>query len=168
MKEQITIRPLQSSDIQVLASLANNQKIADNLKDYFPYPYTEKDAEDFIKLTEKENPKQNFGIEYKGKLCGVIGLKIQKDIYRKSGEIGYWIGEAYWGKGIATKAVAIIMNYGFEHLKLNRIFARVFETNTASMKVLENNGFNKEGILKNAVIKNGKMLDEHRYDKLKA
>ncbi len=166
MKEKIKIRPLNLSDKSELAKLANNKKIWDNLRDYFPYPYNENDADFFIKLTEQENPKQNFGIEYNGKLCGVIGLIIQKDVYRKSAEIGYWIGEPYWGMGIATKAVELITVYGFNTLNLNRIYTGVFEYNTASMKVLEKNGFEKEGIFKMAVFKNEKFFDEHRYYKL--
>ena len=166
MKEKIKIRPLNLSDKSELAKLANNKKIWDNLRDYFPYPYNENDADFFIKLTEQENPKQNFGIEYNGKLCGVIGLIIQKDVYRKSAEIGYWIGEPYWGMGIATKAVELITVYGFNTLNLNRIYTGVFEYNTASMKVLEKNGFEKEGIFKKAVFKNEKFFDEHRYYKL--
>ncbi len=90
-----------------------------NLRDSFPYPYGESDAELFINLATKEKPKQNFGIEYDGDLCGVVGLVIQKDVYRKSAEIGYWIGESFWGKGISTKAIKLITNYGFEDLKLN-------------------------------------------------
>ncbi len=166
MKEKIKIRPLNLSDKSELAKLANNKKIWDNLRDYFPYPYNENDADFFIKLTEQENPKQNFGIEYNGKLCGVIGLIIQKDVYRKSAEIGYWIGEPYWRMGIATKAVELITDYGFNTLNLNRIYTGVFEYNIASMKVLEKNGFEKEGIFKGAVLKNENIFDEHRYFKL--
>ena len=166
MKEIIKIRPLNLSDKSELANLANNKKIWDNLRDYIPYPYNENDANNFIKLTEQESPKQNFGIEYNGKLCGVIGLIVQKDVYRKSAEIGYWIGEPYWGKGIATKAVELITDYGFNTLDLKRIYTGVFEYNIASMKVLEKNGFEKEGILKKAVLKNEIFFDEHRYYKL--
>ncbi|MGB5228245.1 MAG: GNAT family protein, partial [Eudoraea sp.] len=85
---------------------------------------------------------------------------------RKSAEIGYWIGEPYWGKGIATKAIKLITKYGFEDLKLVRIYAGVFEFNMVSMKVLENNGYKKEGVFKKAVFKNSNFFDEHRYFKL--
>ena len=158
MIEKIKIRPLNSSDKTELANLANNEKIGDNLRDNFPYPYNEKDADYFIKLTEKENPKQNFGVLYNGKLCGVIGLIIQKDVYRKSAEIGYWIGEPYWGIGIATKVVELITDYAFNTLDLNRIFAGVFEFNIASMKVLEKNGFKKEGYLKRLFLRTKSFL----------
>ena len=93
-------------------------------------------------------------------------MVIQKDVYQKSAEIGYWIGEPFWGKGIATKAVELITKYGFDELNLNRIYTGVFEYNIVSMKVLEKNGFQKEGIFKNAVLKNDKVYDEHRFYKL--
>ncbi len=166
MEEKIKIRHLKLSDKADLAKLANNKKIWDNLRDYIPFPYKESDAEFFIDLTNKEDPKQTFGIEYKGKLSGIIGLVIQKDVYKKSAEIGYWIGEAFWGNGIATKAVELITEYGFDKLNLNRIYTGVFEYNLASMKVLEKNGYEKEGIFKNAILKNEKICDEHRFFKL--
>ena len=163
MEETIKIRPLELSDIAELAKIANNKKIWDNLRNYIPFPYMESDAEFFIDLTKKEDPKQTFGIEYNGKLSGVIALVIQKDVYKKSAEIGYWIGEPFWGNGIATKAVKLITEYGFEKLNLNRIYTGVFEYNTASMKVLEKNGYEREGIFKNAILKNDKVYDEHRF-----
>ncbi len=162
----INLRRLNVSDISKLAKLANNKNIWNNLRDAMPFPYNENDAKSFIKLTEQENPKQTFGIEYNEKFCGVIGLIVQNDVYRKSAEIGYWIGEPYWGKGIATKAVELITNYGFNTLNLKRIYAGVFEYNLASMKVLEKNGFENEGIFKKAVLKNNLFFDEHRYSKL--
>ena len=166
MEEKIKIRALKISDKTELAKLANNKKVWDNLRNYIPFPYTESDADFFINLTNEEDPKQTFGIEYKGKLSGVIGLVIQKDVYQKSAEIGYWIGEPFWGNGIATKAVELITEYGFDKLDLNRIYTGVFEYNIASMKVLGKNGFDKEGIFKNAIFKNNKVCDEHRFYKL--
>lgn len=166
MKKKIKIRHLKLSDKAELAKLANNKKVWDNLRDYIPYPYRESDAEFFIDLTNKEEPKQTFGIEYKGKLSGVIGLVMQKDVYQKSAEIGYWIGEPFWGNGIATSVVELITKYGFDTLDLNRIFTGVFEYNIASMRVLEKNGYKKEGIFKNAILKNDKVYDEHRFYKL--
>ncbi len=166
MEKEIKIRSLELSDKPDLVQLANNKKIWDNLRDYIPFPYTDDDAEFFINLTQDENPKQTFGILYNGELSGVIGLVVQNDVYKKSAEIGYWIGQPYWGKGIATKAVELITKYGFEKLKLNRIYTGVFEYNIASMRVLEKNGYGKEGVFKNAILKNKKVCDEHRYYKL--
>lgn len=166
MEEKIKIRPLKLSDKAELARLANNKKLWDNLRDHIPFPYKESDAEFFIHQTKKEDPKQTFGIEYEGKISGVIGLVIQKDVYQQSAEIGYWIGEAFWGNGIATTAVGLITKYGFNRLDLNRIFAGVFEHNIASMHVLQKNGYEKEGVFKNAILKNNKVCDEHRFYKL--
>ena len=165
MEETVNIRALKLSDKADLEKLANNKNIWDNLRDYIPFPYNESDAEYFINLTMEEDPKQTFGIECQGKLSGVIGL-VQNDVYRKSAEIGYWIGEPFWGKGMATKAVGLITDYGFNKLDLNRIYTGVFEYNISSMKVLEKNGYEKEGIFKNAIFKNEKVYDEHRYYKL--
>ena len=164
--KEVILRELHLSDISQLAKLANNKNIWDNLRNVFPYPYSEGDAESFINRVTEEKPRQNFGIEYNGILCGVIGLAIQKDIYRKSAEIGYWIGEPFWGKGIASKAIELMTIYGFSDLQLNRIFAGVFESNKASMKALEYNGYKKEAVFKKAVFKNDNVVDEHRYFKL--
>ena len=162
----IKIRPLDLSDKTTLASLANNKNIWDNLRDYIPYPYTESDAIFFINSTKQEEPQQSFGIVFNNNICGVISLVIQKDVYHKSAEIGYWIGEPYWGKGIATQAVKLITEYGFNELTLNRIYAGIFEYNLASIEVLKKNGFEREGIFKKAIIKNNKVYDEHRFYKL--
>ena len=167
MGEKITIRPLTQLDKPVLANLANNRKIWNNLRDYIPFPYKISDAEAFINTTEQQNPRSTFAIEYNGKFAGVIGLVIQKDVYRRSAEIGYWIGEPYWGKGIATKALALVTEYGFKKLDLIRIYSGVFEFNKASMRVLEKNGYELEGIFKNAVVKNDNVCNEHRFYKLK-
>jgi len=166
--KKIRLRRLNKNDSIQISNLANNKKVWDNLRDYIPHPYQEKDAIFFIGLTEKENPQLTFGIvTEKDDLCGVIGLVLQKDVYRLTAEIGYWLGEKYWGKGIATKAIELITNYGFEQLKLERIYTGVFDFNIASMKVLEKNGYKKEGIFRNSIVKNDIVCDEHRYAKLK-
>ncbi|MEL6557489.1 MAG: GNAT family protein [Bacteroidota bacterium] len=171
-KEQVSnskviLRPLQLSDTSVLASLANNKNVSDNLRDYFPSPYSDADAKTFIELTQSENPQQNFAIVCDDQLCGVIGLIVQQDVYQKSAELGYWLGEPFWGKGIATAAVKQITRYGFEDLNLLRIYAGIFEFNRASMQVLIKNGFEEEAVFRHAVFKHGKTWNEHRYAKIK-
>ncbi|MBW1298024.1 GNAT family N-acetyltransferase [Aquimarina litoralis] len=168
MNQEVLLRPLELSDKSVLAKLANNKKIWDNLRDYIPFPYNDEDADFFINQTQQENPQQNFAITFNGELCGVIGVILQQDVYRKSAEIGYWIGEPFWGNGIASQAVRLITEYGFNSLDLQRIYAGIFEFNIASMKVLEKNGFEEEGIFKNAIFKNGKLYNEHRFYRLKS
>jgi len=162
----ISLRKFIFSDKERIAELINNKKIWDNLRDLIPFPYTIEDAEDFISICEGENPPMTFAIEYSGELTGVIGLVKQTDIYKRTAEIGYWIGEPFWGKGIATKAVKLIVNYGFNDLRLVRIFTGVFDYNIASQRVLSKVGFKLEGIFENSVVKNGEICDEYRYAKL--
>jgi len=162
----ISIRALKMSDKQSLAKLVNNKKIWDNLRNGLPYPYHESDAVKFINTVCANELNHVFAIEYRHGFCGVIGIFVQQDVYEKSAEIGYWIGEPFWGKGIATKAVELVTKYAFDKLKLVRIFTGIFEYNTASMRVLEKNGYKKEAIFEKAVFKNGKIWNEHRYCKL--
>jgi len=165
--KNIILRSLTDDDATALAQLANNKKIYDNVRDALPHPYTLDDAIFFINLTKQENPQVSFAIEYEGVFCGMIGLIPQKDVYRLTAEIGYWLGEPFWGKGIITKAAAMVTDYGFNELGLIRIHTGIFEHNIASMKVLEKNGYKKECVFEKSVIKNGEILNEHRYAKLK-
>ncbi len=162
-KGNIILRPPVEKDKDILATLANNKNVSSCLRDYFPFPYNISDAEIFINLTKLQKPVTTFAIEFDGKFCGIIGLVTQNDVYRKSAEIGYWLGEPYWNKGIITIAVKLITGYGLNQLDLIRIFAGVFENNIGSMRALERNGYLKEGILKKAIFKNDQVWDEHRY-----
>jgi RimJ/RimL family protein N-acetyltransferase len=123
---------------------------------------------DFITQCNNEIPQITFAIEYKGELAGCIGLTIQSDIYRLSAEIGYWIGEPYWGLGIATLAVEMITTYGFEQSNLVRIYAGVFDYNKASQRVMEKAGYKLESIAEKSIIKNGELHNEYRYAKVKS
>jgi RimJ/RimL family protein N-acetyltransferase len=162
----IKLQRLEMSDVPRLALIANNMNISDNLRDIFPHPYSEKDAESFIRKTLEENPERTFGIHFNNALCCVTGLVPQEDVYRISAELGYWVGEEFWGRGIATEAVRLITAYGFQELELMRIYSGVFEMNPASMRVLEKNGFQKDCIFKKSIIKNNVIMDEHRYSKI--
>jgi len=164
--EHIVLRPFKKNDIKPVAFLCNNKKIWDNLRDFLPHPYTEKNAQEFILSCQAEDPQVTFAIEYRGDLAGCIGLLKQKDIYKLTAEIGYWIGEPYWGLGIATKAVNLLVDYGFDQLGLVRIYTGVFDYNKASQRVLEKAGFKLEGIFEKSVLKNGKICNEYRYCKL--
>ena len=159
----LTLRSFELADAERIALLANNKKIWINLRDGFPHPYSVEDAVHFIEKCQKMKPKSVFAIIYKEELCGSIGIFPMQDVYRKSAEIGYWIGEEYWGKGIAARAVEKIVQYGFENFDIVKIFAGIFSNNRASERVLEKNGFIKEAVLKKAVFKNDEFLDEHRY-----
>jgi RimJ/RimL family protein N-acetyltransferase len=159
----IRLRPFREEDAPVLARLLNNKKIWNNIRDFVPHPYSEQDARDFIAICRKEDPLYTFVVEYEGQLAGVVGVVPQKDVYRISAEIGYWLGEPFWGKGIMTEAVKRMVDYGFNDLNLIRIFTGVFDFNKGSHRVLEKAGFKLECIFRKALIKNGVVCDEYRY-----
>lgn len=162
-KGDILLRALDKSDAPVIASLINNKKIWDNIRDYIPHPYTLENALEFIDNTQKEAPTVTFAITYQGQIAGVIGLVPLTDVYKKTASLGYWLGEPFWGKGIATVALKLLTHYGLYQLGFIRMETTVFEYNPASMRVLEKNGYLKEGIFRKAIFKNEQIWDEHRY-----
>jgi len=131
---EIKLRPWKEDDIDYLLKHANNKKIADNMRDRFPHPYSREVGIAFIKESLDEHPTKIFAIETDSIPIGSIGIFPGTDVYRKSAEIGYWIAEDYWGKGIATKAVKEIISYGFSTWDLNRIYAKAFGPNTGTLK----------------------------------
>ncbi len=163
----IKLRILRYADRVTLAKLANNIKIWNNLRDMLPHPYSFGDADKFIDMVKLQKPQVTFAIEFEHDFVGVIGIILQPDVYRKGAEIGYWIGEPFWSKGIATTALSLATKYGFEELNLERLYAGVFDFNKASKRVLEKCGYQLEGISRNAIFKNGKLIDEYRYAKLR-
>jgi RimJ/RimL family protein N-acetyltransferase len=165
MKDPVQIRPWKPEDAAALASICNNKKIWLNVRDRFPHPYTVGNAVEWITFTLNQKPLQNFAVSYYGKIAGSIGVMPKDDVYRKSIEIGYFIGEDYWGRGIATTAVALMMDYIKANFDVIRVYAEVFDHNAASMKVLKKNGFHLEGIRKKAVVKNNVIMDDHVWVK---
>lgn len=160
---EIYLRSYTLQDVDALTVLANNKNIWQFLRDSFPYPYHKNNAEKFIKMCLESEPQTILGIEYQGVLVGSIGLHLQNDVYRYSAEMGYFIGEPYWNKSIATFAVQTMLQFGFENLHLQRIFASVFEPNEGSKRVLLKNGFLLEGVKKKSIYKNNQFLDEFLY-----
>jgi ribosomal-protein-alanine N-acetyltransferase len=158
-----TLRGWNTDDAVLLQKHADNTNISDFLLDRFPSPYTMDDAINWIKRMQTQNPVTIFVIAIDDELVGAIGLELREDVYRKSPLIGYWIGEGYWGRGIMAEAVKLITAYAFTNFDVIRIQAGVFGNNPKSMCVLEKAGFTKEGIMKNAIIKKGVILDEHIY-----
>ena len=154
------LRAFDYSDVSSLTLHANNAKIANNLMDRFPYPYNKEDASAFIAAVMKENPVQVFAIEIGGNAVGAIGLLLQDDIYCKNAELGYWLGEPFWNKGIMQKAIPQIVEYGFQTFSIERIFARPFGRNKASQKVLIKTGFLFEYELQKVLFKKGQYEDE--------
>ncbi|MCF8371232.1 MAG: GNAT family N-acetyltransferase [Bacteroidales bacterium] len=166
-KDDITLRLLQPADAGRLAELANNEKVSRNLRDGFPHPYTKQNAIDFIEMCLSGKLQTVFAIEYISEYVGNISIHQEKDVYRKSAEIGYFIGEPYWNKGIATQAVQLICEWAFANLDIVRIHTGVFEFNPASCRVLEKCGFKKEGVFEKSVFKMAQLWDEIRYARLK-
>ena len=166
MLNTVFLRPWKPEDAAALATICNNRKIWLNVRDRFPHPYMIKDAVEWIVFSLSQKPLQNFAIIYKGEVAGSIGITPKDDIYRKTIEIGYFVGEVFWGKGIATEAVAHLLKHIVREFDVVRIYAEVFEKNIASMKVLEKNGFYLESVRKKAVIKNHMVMDDYLWVKL--
>lgn len=154
------IRPWSLDDVEHLVKYANNPRVASNLTDGFPHPYTKADAERFITMAMSASPTRIFAIDMNGEAIGGIGLHLQEDIYRNNAELGYWLAEPFWGKGIMTKIVREAVQYGFKHFPIERIYARPFGTNMGSQRVLEKAGFVLEAHFYKTLIKNGKLEDE--------
>ena len=157
------IRDWRIGDEDSLARHANNHKIWRNVRDAFPHPYTLADAEEWISSASTAMPVTSFAIEVEGEAAGGIGFILGADIHRRSAEIGYWLGEQYWGRGIVGEAVRAMTDYGFETFDLARIWAGVFEWNPASSRVLEKAGYLFEARLKMAATKEGLTVDELIY-----
>src|SRR5262245_25920200 len=136
-----TLRPWTMDDVLRLPEYANNFSIARFMMDRFPHPYTVEDARTFIAFATKDDPISLFAIDIDGRAVGGIGLHPQQDIYKKNAELGYWLAEPYWGKGIIPTAIGQMIEYAFTNFAINRIFARPFGTNLRSQRVLEKTGF---------------------------
>lgn len=164
-----SIRQWRIEDAEDLANALNNPKIHANLRDGLPLPYTKADAEDFIKamLGAPEGTSYAFAITVDDRAIGSIGVFPKDNIHSKTAEMGYYIAEPYWGKGITSSAVGQTVAYVFENTDVMRIFAEPFSYNDASRRVLEKNGFVLEGILRENAVKNGKVLDMFMLSLLK-
>jgi len=154
------IRSLIEEDASSLARLANNRKIWINLRDAFPHPYTYRDAEKFIQNSASMNPESNYAITIDDQAVGCIGIGFHKDIERLTAEIGYWLGEPFWNKGIMTEVVRALTDYAIAQYQLRRIYAVPFEWNVASIRVLKKVGFEEEARMKKSAIKDGKIIDQ--------
>jgi len=163
------IREWQIEDSENLALVINNKKIQDNLRDGIPYPYTVENAKEYITsmLSADKDETYAFAITVDDKAIGSIGVFRCNNIHFRSAEMGYYIAESYWGKGIGTSAVKQTCKYIFDHTNIIRIFAEPFAYNTASCHILEKAGFQCEGILRKNAIKNGVILDMKMYALIK-
>ena len=166
--DRCTLRPFRPADAASLARHADNRKIWLALRDLFPHPYTRADAEAYIAHVAGEVPVTRFAIDVAGEAVGSVSLRLGSDIERRSAEIGYWLGEAYWGRGIVSAAVAAVTDYAFRELDLLRVFAVPFVRNVASARVLERAGYQREGTLRRSAVKDGEVLDQHLYAAVRA
>ena len=146
---------------------ANNRNISINLRDTFPWPYTQEDADKFLLTSTVESMSRIAAIEINGEAVGGIGIEPLTDVNRYGGELGYWLAERYWGRGVATEAVSAYSDFIFQNTDLVRLEAHVFSWNTASVKVLEKSNYLFEGIHKKACYKAEKWCDIHIYAKVR-
>lgn len=165
----VRLRAWTLADAPALAKLINNKKVQDNLRDGLPFPYGEEDAKAFLSAMLASDPDQNlaFAIEADGKLIGSISATRCANIHFRTAELGYYLGESYWGKGFATEAVRQICDYIYRNTDIIRIFAEPFAYNTASCRVLEKAGFQLEGLLRSNAVKNGRILDMKMYARIR-
>ncbi|HDZ08285.1 GNAT family N-acetyltransferase [Pseudohongiella sp.] len=164
---RITLRDYESSDAPRLVELANNENVSQFLIYTFPYPYTMEDANWWISVGSHDNGTITKAIEYDGAFIGTVGITPQVGWKSHTAEIGYWLGEDFWGRGIATEALKLMTEHAFSEGVRGKLFAPVLAPNRASARVLEKNGYLLEGVLKNEVIKNGQMFDILHYAKLR-
>jgi RimJ/RimL family protein N-acetyltransferase len=156
------IRAWHPGDEVALARHANNKNVARQLRDRFPHPYTIADGQRFIRSVAGATPPTILAIVV-DEPCGGIGFSAGTDVERYSAEIGYWLGEAYWGQGIAAEALTLVSRYAFEHCGLLRLFALPFADNVQSIRVLEKAGYSREGIMVASSVKHGVIRDQALY-----
>ncbi|MFV0393555.1 MAG: GNAT family N-acetyltransferase [Coprobacillaceae bacterium] len=162
---RIELREYTLDDAKALSAMANDYDVSKSLRDIFPYPYTEEDATKFLEFVTKLPPESGieFAIMVDGEFAGAIGMTFSTDIYRKTAEIGYWLGKPYWQRGIIGNAIKMICTYTFENFPIHKITAEVFANNIASQKALEKNGFVLEGTCKEHVFKEEQYYDVKLY-----
>ena len=157
------IRSWRASDLDSLVRHADNRNIWINLRDRFPHPYTRRDGRSFIRAMREADPETAFAIAVDGAAVGGVGFVLHQDVERVSAEIGYWLGEAYWGRGITSDALIALTRYAIEMHGLTRVFAVPFAYNAASCRVLEKAGYVLEARLRNSAIKDGHIIDQLQY-----
>ncbi|HEY7517692.1 MAG TPA: GNAT family N-acetyltransferase [Methylomirabilota bacterium] len=162
------VRSWRPGDAASIVEHANNRKVWVNLRDRFPHPYTASDARDFLKSVLSARPETNFAIDVDGAAVGGIAYRVQSDVERIGAELGYWLGEKFWGRGIATAAVRAVTEHALATPGLLRVFALPFAHNRASARVLEKAGFALEGVLRSSAMKDGRVLDQLLYARIRA
>jgi RimJ/RimL family protein N-acetyltransferase len=157
------VRELDLTDAPSLARHADDRRIWLQVRDALPHPYLEAHAVAYIESVRAQKPPTTFAIAVDGQAVGAIGLTMQTDVNRVSAELGYWLGAAYWGRGLATRAVSAVTRWGIDELRLTRVFATPFAENLASCRVLEKAGFVREGVMRRSAVDDGRLLDQVMY-----
>ena len=158
------LRPWRRGDEAALVEHANDREVWLNLTDAFPHPYTLEDARAWIDVAGSGT---NLAIEIDGAAAGGIGFNRREGVYARTATIGYWLGQRYWGRGIATEALGLLTEHAFATTDLLRLEAHVFEWNPASCRVLDKAGYTLEGRMRRAVVKDGRVIDYFLYAKLR-
>jgi RimJ/RimL family protein N-acetyltransferase len=154
------LRPWRAGDQTSLVRHANDREIWQNLRDQFPHPYTPADAESWVSFASGQPQPTSLAIEVESEAVGGVSLRLHDDVERVTAEIGYWLGRDFWNRGVMTAAVRAMTAYGFQQFALTRIYAVPFAANTASHRVLEKTGYEREGVLRRSAIKDGKVTDQ--------
>lgn len=157
------VRSWRTSDAESLLRHANNRNIWLNLRDAFPHPYTKHDARAYIRSVRDRSPETTFAIAVDDEAVGSIGFVLRTDVERVSAEIGYWLAEPFWGRGITSEALAALTRYAIDTHRLTRIYALPFAWNLASCRVLEKAGYVLEARLRRSAIKDGQVTDQMQY-----
>ena len=161
--QRCRVRHWHKTDAVSLTEHANNLNVAKYLRDRFPHPYTLKDARAFLKHAAAAQDPTNLAIEVDGIAAGAIGFVPGRDVERYSAEIGYWLGEAFWGRGIVTEALVLVTRHAFDQMNYLRLFALPFADNAGSIRVLEKAGYVREGILRSSSVKYGQPRDQYMF-----
>lgn len=164
--ERCAVRSWRMADAESLVRHANNPHLAAHLRDRFPHPYSVANARAFLKAAVSAADSSNLAIEADGEAAGAIGYVPGTDVERFSAEIGYWLGEALWGRGIATEALLLVTEHAFASLNLLRLFALPFADNIRSIRVLERAGYSREGTLRSSSVKHGRPRDQALYARI--
>jgi ribosomal-protein-alanine N-acetyltransferase len=161
--DKCKVRSWDPNDVESIASHANNRKVWLNLRDRFPHPYTKADAKSWIQSALSARPETSFAIDLFGGAVGGIGFELKTDVERYSAEVGYWLGEEFWGRGICTAALKMATQYALEAYHLTRIYALPFSENLGSIRVLEKAGYRRECLMRRSAFKDGRFVDQVLY-----
>jgi [ribosomal protein S5]-alanine N-acetyltransferase len=160
---QCVVRSHRLDDAASLAKHGNNRRIWENLRDRFPHPFTEAHALDYLTRVVADPDATSFAIDVGGEAVGGISLHPGTDIERIGAELGYWLGEEFWGRGIMTSAIRLVTDFALANRGLIRVFAVPFSTNIGSIRALEKAGYRREGTMRSSALKDGTIRDQYLY-----